>query len=356
MSQSTGVAAAPGVVAAAAAAQPRPPRATAPAAAPGRFGALTASVRRSLAGTPGRMRVVAALAVVVTLAFGLGAGQAFRSASGAPRARRRQRGPGGAGAGHPHQPRARRRRGDQRVPRRRASSPRTSARPTPRPSPGPPSWSRRRRGPSRPTAPPWPRSTPTWSPTPGRIEQARANNRQGLPVGAQYLTEASAGLRARAAPWRSSRARRAPTPTGCETEFGAVGRPCCGSPCPASSPSSCSAVALVWLARRTHRYVNLGLAGCRGRRPGRSGRRLAGAGRRVGAGRAGAHRPVRRRPGHRAGPDRGVRRQGQRDPDADQARVRRDLRHELALSATGDADEPASHRAHRRRPRAGTAT
>ena len=28
------------------------------------------------------------------------------------------------------------------------------------------------------------------------MEQARANNRQGLPVGAQYLTEASAGLRA----------------------------------------------------------------------------------------------------------------------------------------------------------------
>ena len=84
MSQSTGVAAAPGVVGAAALPRnPDPHGATAPAAAPGRFGALTASVRRSLAGTPGRMRVVAALAVVVTLAFGLGAGQAFRSASGA---------------------------------------------------------------------------------------------------------------------------------------------------------------------------------------------------------------------------------------------------------------------------------
>ena len=84
MSQSTGVAAAPGVVGAAALPRnPDPHPATAPAAAPGRYGALTASVRRGLAGTPGRMRVVAALAVVVTLAFGLGAGQAFRSASGA---------------------------------------------------------------------------------------------------------------------------------------------------------------------------------------------------------------------------------------------------------------------------------
>ena len=84
MSQSTGVAAAPGVVGAAALPRnPDPHPATAPPAAPGRYGALTASVRRGLAGTPGRMRVVAALAVVVTLAFGLGAGQAFRSASGA---------------------------------------------------------------------------------------------------------------------------------------------------------------------------------------------------------------------------------------------------------------------------------
>ena len=40
-------------------------------------------MREALAGTPGRMRVVAVLAVVVTLGFGLGAGQAFRSASGA---------------------------------------------------------------------------------------------------------------------------------------------------------------------------------------------------------------------------------------------------------------------------------
>src|SRR3954465_3509272 len=34
----------------------------------------------------------------------------------------------------------------------------------------------------------------------GLIEKARANNRQGLPVGAQYLKDASAGLRTDALP------------------------------------------------------------------------------------------------------------------------------------------------------------
>ena len=82
MSQGTSVAAAPGTRPPARC--PRSPAATTPeAAAPGRLDALSAAVREALAGTPGRMRVVAVLAVVVTLGFGLGAGQAFRSASGA---------------------------------------------------------------------------------------------------------------------------------------------------------------------------------------------------------------------------------------------------------------------------------
>ena len=50
------------------------------------------------------------------------------------------------------------------------------------------------------------------------IEQARANNRQGLPVGAQYLRNASAQLRADGAADPGQPGRR-PTPTGPTTRW-----------------------------------------------------------------------------------------------------------------------------------------
>ena len=49
----------------------------------GRLETVGASIRAGLAGTPGRMRVVGIVSVVATLLFGLAAGQAFRSADGA---------------------------------------------------------------------------------------------------------------------------------------------------------------------------------------------------------------------------------------------------------------------------------
>ena len=65
-----------------------PPSAGAPAPAPaggvqGRLAAVTSSVRAAMAGTPGRLRAVGIVSVVAALLFGLAAGQAFRSADGA---------------------------------------------------------------------------------------------------------------------------------------------------------------------------------------------------------------------------------------------------------------------------------
>lgn len=89
------------------------------------------------------------------------------------------------------------------------------------------------------------------------VEQARANNRLGLPVGAQYLTQASAGLRADAIPiveqivqTNEDRSAREFDRSNSRLQLlvGVV--------------SLLGLVALaVWLARRTHRYLNPSLTG-----------------------------------------------------------------------------------------------
>lgn len=89
------------------------------------------------------------------------------------------------------------------------------------------------------------------------VEQARANNRLGLPVGAQYLTQASAGLRADAIPIvervvQANEDRSAKefdrSNSRLQLLVGVV--------------SLLGLVALaVWLARRTHRYLNPSLTG-----------------------------------------------------------------------------------------------
>ena len=84
------------------------------------------------------------------------------------------------------------------------------------------------------------------------VEQARTNNRLGLPVGAQYLTQASAGLRADAIPITTAivdtNEQRA------QDEFARSN---------SSLQLAIGLVALiglvaiaVWLAKRTHRYLN----------------------------------------------------------------------------------------------------
>ncbi|MFM6850195.1 MAG: hypothetical protein ACKOVB_13960 [Terrabacter sp.] len=89
------------------------------------------------------------------------------------------------------------------------------------------------------------------------VEQARSNNRLGLPVGAQYLTQASAGLRSDAIPIvtqivkaneERSRKEFDRSNSSLQLLVGVV--------------SIIGLVALaVWLARRTHRYLNRSLTG-----------------------------------------------------------------------------------------------
>ena len=89
------------------------------------------------------------------------------------------------------------------------------------------------------------------------VEQARTNNRLGLPVGAQYLTQASAGLRADAIPIIS--AVVAANEERARDEFDRSN---------SSWQLAIGLVALiglvtiaVWLAKRTHRYLNGRLTG-----------------------------------------------------------------------------------------------
>lgn len=92
----------------------------------------------------------------------------------------------------------------------------------------------------------------------GLVEQARANNRQGLPVGAQYLRDASSGLRLTALPLLENLVTA--NENRVTTEFDGIGRGYIWL-------SASGLVALVviggsmlWLARRTHRYINMPLA------------------------------------------------------------------------------------------------
>ncbi|GAA2741748.1 hypothetical protein GCM10009868_08950 [Terrabacter aerolatus] len=87
------------------------------------------------------------------------------------------------------------------------------------------------------------------------VEQARSNNRLGLPVGAQYLTQASAGLRSDAIPIveqvvkaneERSQKEFDRSNSSLQLLVGVV------------SLAGLVAIA-VWLARRTHRYLNVSL-------------------------------------------------------------------------------------------------
>ena len=89
------------------------------------------------------------------------------------------------------------------------------------------------------------------------VEQARSNNRLGLPVGAQYLKQASAGLRTDAIPIvnqvvasNEERAKEEFDRSGSTIQL-LVGL----------MSLAVLVAGSVWLARRTHRYLNPSLAG-----------------------------------------------------------------------------------------------
>ena len=114
-----------------------------------------------------------------------------------------------------------------------------------------------------------------------QVEQARANNRQALPVGAQYLRGASADLRSDALPLLTNLGEANTDRVSRGVRPSRHGRPC-GSSSPGLLTLSVLGLALVWLARRTRRYVNLPLAAARAggaRDPGgRHGRAAGGQG------------------------------------------------------------------------------
>ena len=223
----------------------------------GRVGDVKASARRALSGTPGRLRILALLAVAVSLIFAIGAYSAFGSADAAL-----HRGGDNAAqlvriqAIHTNLVRADAdatnaflvgglEPADQRN-NYNASMAQTSrliaeaakAQPADGPALGALNT-----------------SVLTYA---GLIEQARATNRQALPVGAQYLRVASSGLRSDAlhildAMVKANDAR-------VRAEFDAARG--------ASAVLIASGVlallvligGMVWLSKRTHRYVNVPLA------------------------------------------------------------------------------------------------
>ncbi|MFI5711833.1 hypothetical protein [Kribbella sp. NPDC051620] len=92
----------------------------------------------------------------------------------------------------------------------------------------------------------------------GLIEQARANNRQGLPLGSQYLKDASATLQDDSLPLLNALVTA--NQSRVDTEFNGVSK---GNIWLLTGGLLALAVlifALWWLAQRTHRYLNVPLA------------------------------------------------------------------------------------------------
>ena len=91
-----------------------------------------------------------------------------------------------------------------------------------------------------------------------QVEQARANNRQALPIGAQYLKGASADLRADALPLLANLGEA--NNARVTEEFDRAARAALWLDVVGLLALVVLALALVWLARRTRRYVNVPLA------------------------------------------------------------------------------------------------
>lgn len=93
----------------------------------------------------------------------------------------------------------------------------------------------------------------------GLIEQARASNRQALPVGAQYLRVASSGLRSDALPILDALVKA--NDTRVIAEFDSAKRALATFLVLGVLALVVLTGGMIWLSRRTHRYINLPLAG-----------------------------------------------------------------------------------------------
>jgi hypothetical protein len=224
----------------------------------GRVVDARASLRRSLSGTPGRLRILALLAVAVSLIFGLGAYSAFGSAEAAlsraganaaqlvriqaihtnlVRADADATNAFLVGGLEPVDQRTSYTSSMQQASRLIAEA--AKAQPADGPALGALND-----------------SVLTYA---GLIEQARATNRQALPVGAQYLRVASSGLRSSALPILDALVQA--NDARVRAEFDAARG--------ASAVLTASGVlallvligGMIWLSRRTHRYLNVPMAG-----------------------------------------------------------------------------------------------
>ena len=237
------------------------PQAT-PAAVPangirGRLESVAASTRAGMSGTPGRLRTVGIVCVVVTLLFGLAAGQSFRSADGAL---------GRAAANS-----------DQlvRIQAIQTNVVQADADATNAFLVGglEPAAQRADYTEAIATASGLIAQAAQHQPADGaalsalnqslitytsQVEQARANNRQALPIGSQYLRSASADLRADALPLLKNLGEA--NDARVTEEFDRAARASLWLVVAGLLALVVLALSLVWLARRTRRYVNVPLA------------------------------------------------------------------------------------------------
>jgi hypothetical protein len=92
----------------------------------------------------------------------------------------------------------------------------------------------------------------------GLIEQARANNRQGLPIGSQYLKDANSVLQDDSLPLVKALVEA--NEKRVDTEFDGIGNGTIWILAGGILSLAIFAITLRWLARRTHRYLNLPIA------------------------------------------------------------------------------------------------
>ena len=237
---------------------PGRPAAPAPAGGiRGRLDSAAASTRAAMAGTPGRLRAVGIVSVAAALLFGLAAGQAFRSADGAL-----ERAASNA---------------DQlvRIQAIQTNVVQADADATNAFLVGglEPADQRADYTEAIATASGLVAQAAQHQPADGnalsalnqsliaytsQVEQARANNRQALPIGAQYLKGASADLRAEALPLLANLGEA--NNARVTEEFDRAARAALWLDVVGLLALVVLALALVWLARRTRRYVNVPLA------------------------------------------------------------------------------------------------
>ena len=286
---------------------------------------VTPTAPSAAVSTPRRLRRLGTALVVLGVVFGLLAAADVRPAGHRARPGQRLHRPAHPGAADPDQPARRRRDRHQRLPGRRPGAAGAAPGVRRRHQRRDDRDHRRRRRPKPADEQALSRLNEELVAYVALIEDARANNRQGFPVGAQYQRTASATLRADALPLLdnlvTANAQRA------ESQMGVW--PIAILAVAGSVALAALVLAQVWLARRFRRRVNPGVVAATvvvlltwviG---------LIAVGATGAAVNADQGRFVRRRQRRGDRPHPGLQRQVEREPHPDRPRVRRRLREGL---------------------------